>query len=413
MEENGEQNLVCGGFRVSNAQWSYQLDSQREAPENGVYFFKDATPKSDHFVEFRVEIPKNVSTGNYRTNKIPLQVELVCLPPESVDYSRAEIFPEQQYLKAITAASRIVSANLPTASTQQRNDDPFIPMLNTVLRYRVEVGSYRQGDKRFVIKASIAPHIFEQVPHLAELGACYTPPIYVASKVKKAEKRKREVDSISLGGISSGAATPKSEFHDDDPVHHTSFSDTPFTAGQITGTSSSTANLSQRNTATQSSKRHKPKDDNIFHPPDALPKTTQRQDERTFQELTALDDRLAALENTVNNLVVPTLRRIEGRLNNSDLSFQHMLGGDSQDADFVPTQPSLERANSEALFEKYYNFHAPVHPILSPTPSVDVIDAINTSTAAPDPKNHTSTSRTAGYTISTTNEPSSFEEEPV
>ena len=57
-------------------------------------------------------------------------------------------------------------------------------MLGAILRFRVELGSYRQGDKRFVIKASLSEE--EARKHgLPALQSAYTTPVYVASKVKR------------------------------------------------------------------------------------------------------------------------------------------------------------------------------------------------------------------------------------
>ena len=57
-------------------------------------------------------------------------------------------------------------------------------LLGAILRFRVELGSYRQGDKRFVIKASLSEE--EARKHgLPALQSAYTTPVYVASKVKR------------------------------------------------------------------------------------------------------------------------------------------------------------------------------------------------------------------------------------
>ena len=58
--------------------------------------------------------------------------------------------------------------------------------LEASLRFRVELGSYRQGDKRFVIKASLSEGRGPEArPARASIGLIAQTPVSVASKVKR------------------------------------------------------------------------------------------------------------------------------------------------------------------------------------------------------------------------------------
>ena len=56
-----------------------------------------------------------------------------------------------------------------------------------MLRYRIELGSYRQGDRRFAIRVAVAAASASALP--APVAPTFTPPVYVASKVKRPRAR--------------------------------------------------------------------------------------------------------------------------------------------------------------------------------------------------------------------------------
>jgi len=287
--------LVCVGFAMSAAQAAYQRDSQREEPDSGIFFFKDATPKSEHFVEFRVQRGSTSSSSSQQ----PLTLELVSLPSGTTDYSRAEVFAEQEFLKPVTPSQR-------NQRDAAQAVTPPVPVVGAVLRYRVEVGSYRQGDRRFAIRARLASE--------PSVLPCFTPPIYVASKVKRppgggahshAHDKRHKVDDV----LSEGSSTsPGTVLHADE------------------------------------AQRQRPEEVGDERPPPEMMVVDTR------DELAAIHARLAALEDAVMSQVLPSLRRVEQRLS-YDLSFSQMLNTTDDSASVKP--PLLQASSSELVLDPY------------------------------------------------------------
>ena len=179
------QNLVVEEYAYSAAQNNYQREVGNRAPElvhrkpkpgeaaplpgeRGEVFYKDATPKADHFMQFRVKLPRNLRQALAR-DPPPLELTL-CFAPNH-DSDEYVVVADQSHLRKCDA---------PRGEPRGSRDN----VLGAILRFRVELGSCRQGDKRFVIKASLASEE-AQKRGLPALEPAYTTPVYVASKVKR------------------------------------------------------------------------------------------------------------------------------------------------------------------------------------------------------------------------------------
>mmetsp|Transcript_3925 Transcript_3925/g.12049 ORF Transcript_3925/g.12049 Transcript_3925/m.12049 type:complete len:368 (-) Transcript_3925:200-1303(-) len=170
-----EEALVCTGFTMSAAQQAYQRDANRQdLSENEIMFYKDATPKAEHYMAFRIELPSSAARALGPHAEVPLEVELVAMvpqvgggPPTSGQF---ETVADQSTLKGVGAAQTALGDR---------------PLVGAALAYRIELGSYRQGDRRFAILARVAPKAAADSPVLQALAPCLTPAVYVASKVKR------------------------------------------------------------------------------------------------------------------------------------------------------------------------------------------------------------------------------------
>ena len=176
--------LVVEEFAYSHAQRAYQAEVGNRAPElvprkpkpgepaptpgeRGEVFYKDATPKADHFMQFRVRLPR--ALRNTVSSDVVLDLTLCFAPNHDTD--EYVVVADQSHLRKCEA---------PRGEPRGSREN----LLGAILRFRVELGSYRQGDKRFVIKASLNEE--EARKHgLPALQAAYTTPVYVASKVKR------------------------------------------------------------------------------------------------------------------------------------------------------------------------------------------------------------------------------------
>mmetsp|Transcript_7221 Transcript_7221/g.22727 ORF Transcript_7221/g.22727 Transcript_7221/m.22727 type:complete len:323 (+) Transcript_7221:157-1125(+) len=198
--------LVIEDFGYSPAQMAYQAEVGNRAPEmvdskgqvltgqRGEVFYKDATPKADHYIQFRVLLPPALRD----THPEDLELDLkLCFAPSLDSDEHIEVGPgDQNHLKRCDPSRR---ENAPPPTDR--------PRLGVMLRYRVELGSYRQGDKRFSIKASLAP-ADDVAPALAALNGARTTPVYIASKVKRPRaQRGREDDEDDLSVSPQPAAT--------------------------------------------------------------------------------------------------------------------------------------------------------------------------------------------------------------
>ena len=176
--------LVVEEFAYSHAQRAYQAEVGNRAPEliprkpkpgepaptpgeRGEVFYKDATPKADHFMQFRVRLPRALRATV--SSDVVLDLTLCFAPNHDTD--EYVVVADQSHLRKCDA---------PRGEPRGAREN----LLGAILRFRVELGSYRQGDKRFVIKASLSEE--EARKHgLPALQSAYTTPVYVASKVKR------------------------------------------------------------------------------------------------------------------------------------------------------------------------------------------------------------------------------------
>lgn len=276
--------LRCSQFSMSPAQMTYQREAKRERETmvEELYFYKDATPKGDHYITFVVDLPDRFSES-----EVLLKVELVSasrtVPIDDFTARGYERVAEQQHLKALPLQSKASLKSPPNV----------VALVGQPMRFRIEIGSYRQGDRRFAIKCSIAPKVLVERPHLAEVMPCYSPPIYVASKVKRSRAK--------------AAVAARAADDDDEDYEIASAAD----ADDSPAPSSSAAKVVKL--------------DN----PDV-----------------ALADRVLAIETAINQVIVPALQRIEQRLAFGSIADDHA-------ADVLPPLPldrsAMGRSTSECF----------------------------------------------------------------
>jgi len=188
-------DLIVEGFRFSDNQDRYQAEALKQKgshPADGPnVFYKDATPKADHYIQFVVRLPSKLRKKGQPEPDWPLDVELGFAPTDTdPSYSRVA---DQGHLRrcesprrdgdakslgrrgnhSLTclgarrgAASRYRHASALTATPRRaprggvkigRDAGGVVerPRVGAVLRYRIELGSYRQGDRRFCLRVSL------------------------------------------------------------------------------------------------------------------------------------------------------------------------------------------------------------------------------------------------------------------
>ena len=79
--DDAEEALVVEDFEYSAAQQRYQVEAQSQRGNNDAMreelFYKDATPKADHFMQFRVRLPR--ALRNTVSSDVVLDLTLCCL----------------------------------------------------------------------------------------------------------------------------------------------------------------------------------------------------------------------------------------------------------------------------------------------------------------------------------------------
>ena len=107
--------LRCSQFSMSTAQLTYQREAKRERETmvEELYFYKDATPKGDHYITFVVDLPDRFSES-----EVLLKVELVSasrtVPIGAFTARGYERVAEQQHLTALTLQSQASRKSTPT-----------------------------------------------------------------------------------------------------------------------------------------------------------------------------------------------------------------------------------------------------------------------------------------------------------
>mmetsp|Transcript_15744 Transcript_15744/g.42628 ORF Transcript_15744/g.42628 Transcript_15744/m.42628 type:complete len:277 (-) Transcript_15744:4-834(-) len=143
--------LVVRKHDFSSAQTAYQR--ARSAPSSQFIFYKDATPRGEHYIRC------SVACEPARPDVVPLRLALCYEDGTDVspqDASCLKILGEATHLSCPPHAKE------------------------TTFYYRLELGSFRRADRKFRVRVSAADG--------AEAGAgvaqCLTPPLLVLSKTK-------------------------------------------------------------------------------------------------------------------------------------------------------------------------------------------------------------------------------------
>ncbi len=143
--------LVVRKHDFSSAQTAYQR--ARSAPSSQFIFYKDATPRGEHYIRC------SVACEPARPDVVPLRLALCYEDGTDVspqDASCLKILGEATHLSCPPHAKE------------------------TTFYYRLELGSFRRADRKFSVRVSAADG--------AEAGAgvaqCLTPPLLVLSKTK-------------------------------------------------------------------------------------------------------------------------------------------------------------------------------------------------------------------------------------
>ena len=143
--------LVVRKHDFSSAQTAYQR--ARSAPSSQLIFYKDATPRGEHYIRC------SVACEPARPDVVPLRLALCYEDGTDVspqDASCLKILGEATHLSCPPHAKE------------------------TTFYYRLELGSFRRADRKFRVRVSAADG--------AEAGAgvsqCLTPPLLVLSKTK-------------------------------------------------------------------------------------------------------------------------------------------------------------------------------------------------------------------------------------
>ena len=141
--------LVVRKHDFSSAQTAYQR--ARSAPSSQLIFYKDATPRGEHYIRC------SVACEPARPDVVPLRLALCYEDGTDVspqDASCLKILGEATHLSCPPHAKE------------------------TTFYYRLELGSFRRADRKFLVRVSAADG--------AEAGIipCLTPPLLVLSKTK-------------------------------------------------------------------------------------------------------------------------------------------------------------------------------------------------------------------------------------
>mmetsp|Transcript_25560 Transcript_25560/g.85865 ORF Transcript_25560/g.85865 Transcript_25560/m.85865 type:complete len:303 (+) Transcript_25560:194-1102(+) len=152
--------LVVVSHALSEAQEAYQEARElRASTTSGQYFYKDATPRAEHYMMCTVEL-----VGYPHRRAVPLKLSLCFDDGTLVPYEDQACL---RLLKENVHVRPIISAETQVAS----------------FTYRIEIGSFRRADRSFVIRIDAEPTMASwPAPELIQVSSCLTPPIYVLSK---------------------------------------------------------------------------------------------------------------------------------------------------------------------------------------------------------------------------------------
>lgn len=300
-QDGVEEALVCRDFSMSAAQQAYQKDAHRQDLEKDeTIFYKDATPKAEHYMSFRIDLPANVARKlGPKAVDVALAVELVAVAPRpsgtggTASAGHYEPVADQSHLKACML--RVSGSQTPVDR----------PVTGVTLAYRVELGSYRQGDRRFALLVRVAPKVYQEWPVLRAVAPCLTPAVYVASKVKR--HRAHAHDDVNHDDVGAGPKRRETE------------------------------SLRPRS------------------PPLSYPQIDPA-------VLTKLLESCERLDRQMRHVVLPSLARIEAHLNTQQPAYPGASApapppdAESVEALFaaVPALGTLDRGNSEQLINNFY-----------------------------------------------------------
>lgn len=163
MEEGSDHcaRLVIVSHALSRAQEAYQEARElRSTATSGQYFYKDATPRAEHFMTCSVEL-----CGARIRHPLPLKLTLC--------YDDGTMVPYEDQ-----ACLRLLKENVHVRPSV----DP--ETMTASFTYRIEIGSFRRADRSFVVRIDADTSMVGWPNELSPMQVeyCMTPPIYVLSK---------------------------------------------------------------------------------------------------------------------------------------------------------------------------------------------------------------------------------------
>ncbi|KAJ1447235.1 hypothetical protein M885DRAFT_207867 [Pelagophyceae sp. CCMP2097] len=133
--------LVVVSHALSEAQEAYQEARElRASTTSGQYFYKDATPRAEHYMMCTVEL-----VGYPHRRAVPLKLSLCFDDGTLVPYEDQACL---RLLKENVHVRPIISAETQVAS----------------FTYRIEIGSFRRADRSFVIRIDAEPTMVRAPP---------------------------------------------------------------------------------------------------------------------------------------------------------------------------------------------------------------------------------------------------------
>jgi len=195
--------LVVVSHALSEAQEAYQEARElRASTTSGQYFYKDATPRAEHYMMCTVEL-----VGYPHRRAVPLKLSLCFDDGTLVPYEdqvRALKFVDGKlqtqhplrpapvagflclpYLGRSQGSALFASQACLRLLKENVHVRPIISAETQVasFTYRIEIGSFRRADRSFVIRIDAEPTMASwPAPELIQVSSCLTPPIYVLSK---------------------------------------------------------------------------------------------------------------------------------------------------------------------------------------------------------------------------------------
>lgn len=152
--------LVIVSQEASAAQREYQRARVTPGAISSL-FYKDATPRADHFLECTVKL---IGREHWPWHSpIPLRLSLC------YDDGTPTVMSDQGCLRVLSLSSHVKAA-IPA-------DDDCVSF-----SYRIELGSFRRADRSFAVKVEVSDPLAEG-KHVV-VDPCLTPPVYVLSKKK-------------------------------------------------------------------------------------------------------------------------------------------------------------------------------------------------------------------------------------